>query len=39
MKTTVDKIGAGKKRAVNARFEAMIGHYLFEPEFCNVASS
>ena len=38
MKTAVDKVGAGKKRAVNARFEAMTGHYLFEPEFCNVAS-
>ena len=38
MKTAVDKVGAGKKRAINARFEAMTGHYLFEPEFCNVAS-
>ena len=38
MKTAVDKVGAGKKRTVNARFEAMTGHYLFEPEFCNVAS-
>jgi transposase len=28
----------GKERTVNARFEAMTGHYLFEPEFCNVAS-
>ncbi len=38
MKTAVDKVGAGKKRVINARFEAMTGHYLFEPEFCNVAS-
>jgi len=38
MKTAVDKVGVGKKRAVNARIEAMTGHDLFEPEFCNVAS-
>jgi transposase len=38
MKTAVDKVGRGKARVINARFEAMTGHYLFEPEFCNVAS-
>ena len=38
MKTAVDKVGRGKARTVNARFEAMASHYLFEPEFCNVAS-
>lgn len=38
MKTAVDKVLSGKKRKVNSRFEAMAGHYLFEPEFCNVAS-
>ena len=38
MKTAVDKVLAGKQRMVNARFEAMTGYYLFEPEFCNVAS-
>ena len=38
MKTAVDRVGFGKKRMVNARFEAMAGHYLFEPQFCNVAS-
>ncbi|MGN7105320.1 IS21 family transposase [Ralstonia holmesii] len=38
MKTAVDKVGRGKERMVNARFEAMCGHYLFEPEFCNRAS-
>ena len=38
MKTAVDKVGRGKERAVNARFEAMCGHYLFEPEFCNRAA-
>ncbi|WP_208456711.1 hypothetical protein, partial [Burkholderia vietnamiensis] len=27
MKTAVDKVGRGKERAVNARFEAMCGHY------------
>ena len=34
MKTAVDKVGQGKSRTVNARFEAMTGHHLFEPEFC-----
>jgi transposase len=38
MKTAVDKVHKGKERTVNARFEAMCGHYLFEPDFCNVAS-
>jgi hypothetical protein len=38
MKTAVDKVGRGKERSVNARFEAMCGHYLFEPEFCNRAA-
>jgi transposase len=38
MKTAVDKVGRGKARTINARFEAMTAHYLFEPEFCNVAS-
>jgi len=38
MKTAVDKVGRGKARTINARFEAMASHYLFEPTFCNVAS-
>lgn len=38
MKTAVDRIKKGKERTVNARFDAMCGHYLFEPDFCNVAS-
>lgn len=38
MKTAVDKVGAGKQRSINARFEAMTGHYLFETEFCNRAA-
>jgi transposase len=38
MKTAVDQVLRGKKRKINSRFEAMTGHYLFEPEFCNVAS-
>ncbi len=38
MKTAVDKVGKVKARSVNARFEAMTGHYLFEADFCNVAS-
>jgi len=38
MKTAVDKVWSGKQRTVNARFEAMTGHYLFEAEFCNRAA-
>ena len=38
MKTAVDRVQRGKTRIVNARFLAMCGHYLFEPDFCNVAS-
>jgi transposase len=38
MKTAVDRIGSGKTRQVNARFQALASHYLFEPEFCNPAS-
>ena len=28
----------GKKRDVNARFLAMVSHYVFEPELCNPAT-
>jgi len=38
MKTAVDKVGQGKQRSVNARFESMTGHYLFDHEFCNRAA-
>ena len=38
MKTAVDKVKKGKGRVVNARFEVMCAHYLFDPDFCNVAS-
>lgn len=38
MRTAVDKVGPGKQRNINARFQAMASHYLFEPEFCNRAS-
>ncbi|MDH4261182.1 MAG: IS21 family transposase [Gammaproteobacteria bacterium] len=38
MRTAVDKVGVGKRRIVNTRFAAMAAHYLFEPDFCNVAS-
>ena len=38
MKTAVDKVGRGKKRQVNARFRAMVSHFLFESEFCNPAA-
>ena len=38
MKTAVDKVRRGKGRVVNTRFFAMAAHYLFDPDFCNVAS-
>jgi transposase len=38
MKTAVDKVNKSKGRVVNARFAVMCGHYLFDPDFCNVAS-
>lgn len=38
MRTAVDRMGAGKKRDVNARFMAMTSHYVFEPDFCNPAA-
>ena len=38
MKTAVDKVGRGKHRKVNARFRAMVSHFLFESEFCNPAA-
>jgi transposase len=38
MKTAVDKVKKGKGRTVNARFVAMCAHYLYDPDFCNVAS-
>ena len=38
MRTAVDKIGRGKNRQVNARFSAMVSHFLFEADFCNPAS-
>ena len=38
MKTAVDKVKKGKGRVVNARFSVMCAHYLYDPDFCNVAS-
>ena len=38
MKTAVDRVKQGKGRTVNTRFAAMASHYLFDPDFCNVAS-
>ena len=38
MKTAVDRVGRGKAREVNARFAAMVSHYLYEAEFCSPAS-
>lgn len=38
MKTAVDKVGKGKARVINSRFNALTAHYLFDVDFCNVAS-
>jgi len=39
MKTAVDRVPRRDcPRVVNARFAAMTSHYLFDPDFCNVAS-
>ncbi|RQU50070.1 IS21 family transposase [Burkholderia cenocepacia] len=38
MKTAVDKIHKGKGRTVNSRFAVMCAHYLFDADFCSVAS-
>ena len=38
MKTAVDRVGKGKQRDINTRFQAMASHYVFEPEFCNPAA-
>jgi transposase len=38
MKTAVDQVNKGKGRVVNARFAVMCAHYLFDADFCNVAS-
>jgi hypothetical protein len=38
MKTAADKVSRGNGRVVNTRFFAMTAHYLFDPDFCNVAS-
>ena len=38
MRTAVDKVKKGKGRTVNARFAVMCAHYLFDADFCNVAS-
>jgi hypothetical protein len=38
MKTVVDRVGKGKQRDINARFNAMASHDVFEPEFCNPAA-
>jgi transposase len=38
MKTAVDRVQKGKGRVVNARFASLCSHYLFDADFCNVAS-
>ncbi|WP_170948616.1 hypothetical protein [Pseudomonas sp. Irchel 3A7] len=37
MRTAVEKVNKGNGRTVNARFAVMCAHYLFDPDFCNVA--
>jgi hypothetical protein len=38
MRTAVYRVRRGKERDVNARFAAMVSHFLFEAQFCNPAS-
>lgn len=38
MKTAVDKVHKGKGRTVNSHFSVMCTRYLFDADFCNVAS-
>ena len=38
MKTAVDRVQKGKARVINARFASLCAHYLFDADFCNVAS-
>jgi transposase len=39
MRTAVDRVPRrDKPRIVNARFASLAAHYLFDPDFCNVAS-
>jgi transposase len=38
MRTAVNKAHKGKGRAVNARFSVMCAHYLYDADFCSVAS-
>ena len=38
MKTAVDRVKKGKGRTVNKRFAVMCAYYLFDADFCNVAS-
>ena len=34
----MDKVSKGNGRVVNTRFFTMTAHYLFDPDFCSVAS-
>ena len=38
MKTAVDRVGREKLRTVNARFQVVVSHFMFESEFCNPAA-
>jgi len=38
MKMSLDRVGLGKERQVDARFLATVRHYLFDAELCNPAA-
>jgi len=38
MKAAVDKTRRDKRRKVNARFEVMVSHFMFESDFCKPAA-
>lgn len=37
LKLAVTKVGCGRRRDLNVTFEDFARHYLFDPDFCNVA--
>ncbi|MHC4984243.1 MAG: IS21 family transposase [Planctomycetota bacterium] len=37
LKSAVTKVGRGRRRDLNVTFEDFARHYLFDPDFCNVA--
>lgn len=39
LKSAVTKVGRGRRRDLNVTFEDFSRHYLFDPDFCNVAQA